>query len=44
MVQMKKIKVITDSHQYHVYVGGTDFWLTTSELVELYKALGHTRI
>lgn len=41
---MKKIKVINDNHQYHVFVGDTDFWLTIMELVELYKALGHTKI
>lgn len=41
---MKKIQVISDNHNYHVYVGDTDFWLTTMELVELYKALEHTQI
>lgn len=32
---MKKIEIITDSHRHHVYVGNTDFWLDTLELVEL---------
>lgn len=34
---MKKIEIITDEHRHHVYVGNTDFWLDTQELVELYK-------
>lgn len=41
---MKTIKVINDDHRYHVFVGDVDFWLTTRELVELYKTLGHTKI
>jgi hypothetical protein len=41
---MKKIEIITDSHRYHVYVGNTDFWLNTLELVELYKKLGHVKL
>lgn len=34
---MKKIEIITDEHRHHVYIGNTDFWLDTQELVELYK-------
>ena len=43
---MKKIEIITDSHshRHHVYVGNTDFWLDTLELVELYKKLGHVKL
>ena len=37
---MKKIEIISDEHRHHVYVGNTDFWLDTLELVELYKKLG----
>lgn len=40
---MKKIEIITDEHRHHVYVGNTDFWLNTQELVELYKKLGATK-
>lgn len=41
---MKKIEIITDEHRHHVYVGNTDFWLDTQELVELYKKLGHIKL
>lgn len=41
---MKNIEIITDEHRYHVYVGDTDFWLDTLELVELYKKLGHVKL
>ena len=41
---MKKIEIITDCHRYHVYVGNTDFWLDTLELVELYKKLRHVKL
>lgn len=41
---MKQVKIITDDHRYHVYVGDVDFWLSTLELVDLYKALGHAQI
>lgn len=41
---MKKIEIITDSNRHHVYVGNTDFWLDTLELVELYKKLGHVKL
>ena len=41
---MKKIEIITDDHRYHVYVGDTDFWLNTLELVELYKKLRHVKL
>lgn len=41
---MKKIEIITDEHCYHVYVGNTDFWLNTLELVELYKKLRHVKL
>ena len=41
---MKKIEIITDSHLYHVYVGNTDFWLNTLELVKLYKKLGRVEL
>ena len=40
---MKKIEIITDEHRHHVYVGNTDFWLNTQELLELYFKLGHVR-
>lgn len=40
---MKKIEIITDSHRHHVYVGNTDFWLDTMELLELYKKLGRVK-
>lgn len=30
--------------RHHVYVGNTDFWLDTLELVELYKKLGHVKL
>lgn len=30
---MKKIEIITDEHRHHVYVGNTDFWLDTQELL-----------
>ena len=38
---MKKIKIITDEHRHHVYVGNTDFWLDTKEL---YMKLGHVKL
>lgn len=41
---MKKIEIITDEHRYHVYVGNTDLWLNTLELVELYKKLRHVKL
>lgn len=41
---MKKIEIITDEHRHHVYVGNTDFWLDTMELIELYKKLGHVKL
>lgn len=41
---MKKIEIITDDHRYHVYVGNTDFWLNTLELVELYKKLRYVKL
>ncbi len=41
---MKKIEIITDDHRYHVFVGNTDFWLNTLELVELYKKLRHVKL
>ena len=41
---MKKIEIITDSHRYHVYVGNTDFWLNTKELLELYFKLGRVKL
>lgn len=41
---MKKIEIITDNHQHHIFVGDIDFWLDTLELVELYKKLGHTKL
>ena len=40
---MKKIEIIKDNNQHHVYVGNTDFWLNTQELVELYFKLGHVK-
>lgn len=43
-VEMKKIEIITDSHRHHVYIGNTDFWLDTMELVELYKKLGRVKL
>lgn len=42
---MKKIEIINDNHHHHhVFVGNTDFWLNTQELVELYKKLGHVKL
>ena len=41
---MKKIEIITDEHRYHVYIGNTDFWLYTLELVKLYKKLGRVKL
>lgn len=41
---MKKIEIISDEHCHHVYVGNTDFWLDTKELLELYMKLGHTKL
>lgn len=41
---MKNIEIITDEHRHHVYVGNTDFWLDTLELVELHKKLGHIKL
>ena len=41
---MKKIEIITDEHLHHVYVGNTDFWLDTLELVKLYKKLGRVEL
>lgn len=41
---MKKIEIITDEHRHHVYIGNTDFWLDTQELVELYKKLGRVKL
>lgn len=41
---MKKIEIITDDRHHHVYVGNTDFWLNTLELVELYKKLRHVKL
>lgn len=41
---MKKIEIIKDERRYHVYVGNTDFWLDTKELVELYWKLGHLKM
>ena len=40
---MKKIEIINDNH-HHVFVGNTDFWLDTQELVELYKKLGQEKL
>lgn len=37
---MKKIEIITDE----LYVGNTDFWLNTKELLELYFKLGHVKL
>lgn len=41
---MKKIEIITDEHRHHVYVGNTDFWLDTKELLELYFKLGRVKL
>ena len=41
---MKKIEIITNDHRHHVYVGNTDFWLDTLELVKLYKKLGRVEL
>lgn len=41
---MKKIEIITDEHRHHVYVGNTDFWLNTQELLELYFKLGDVKL
>lgn len=41
---MKKIEIINDNHHHHVFVGDTDFWLDTQELVELYKKLGRVKL
>ena len=41
---MKKIEIITDEHRHPVYVGNTDFWLNTQELLELYFKLGHVKL
>ena len=41
---MKKIEIITDEHRHHVYVGNTDFWLNTKELLELYFKLGDVKL
>lgn len=41
---MKKIEIITDEHRHHVYIGNTDFWLDTLELVKLYKKLGRVKL
>ena len=41
---MKKIEIITDEHRHHVYVGNTDFWIDTQELLELYFKLGRVKL
>ena len=41
---MKKIEIITDEHRHDVYVGNTDFWLNTKELLEFYFKLGHVKL
>lgn len=41
---MKKIEIINDNHHHHVFVGNTDFWLDTQELLELYFKLGHVKL
>lgn len=41
---MKKIEIITDEHRHHVYVGNTDFWLNTKELLELYFKPGDVKL
>lgn len=33
-----------EDRNHHVYVGNTDFWLDTLELVELYKKLGRVKL
>nr|DAR03496.1 MAG TPA: hypothetical protein [Caudoviricetes sp.] len=40
---MKKIEIINDNH-HHVFVGHTDFWLDTQEVIELYRQLGHVKL
>ena len=42
--KMKKIEIITDEHRHHVYIGNTDFWLNTKELLELYFKLGDVKL
>lgn len=41
---MKKIEIITDEHRHHLYIGNTDFWLNTKELLELYFKLGDVKL
>lgn len=41
---MRQIEIINDNHQFHVFIGNTDFWLSPKELVELYLKLKHTKI
>lgn len=41
---MKKIEIINDNHHHHVFVGNTDFWLDTNELLELYFKLGDVKL
>lgn len=41
---MKNIEIINDNHHHHVFVGNTDFWLDTMELIELYKKLGQEKL
>lgn len=41
---MKKIEIITDEHRHHVYIGNTDFWHDTKELLELYFKLGDVKL
>ena len=41
---MKKIEITTDEHRHHVYIGNTDFWLNTKELLEFYFKLGHVKL
>lgn len=45
MVQMKKIRFIREGENlHHLFIGDTDVWLTTMEVVELYKQAGHVKI
>lgn len=41
---MEKIEIITDANRHHVYIGNTDFWLNTQELLELYFKLGRVKL
>lgn len=41
---MSKVRIINDNHNFHVFVGEVDFWLSAKELVELYMELSHTKL